>query len=188
VRVHVAFPVPAGIDDKFAARLVLVEMLGRRPRSWREKLGASYGMYARYEPRVGPGYIDIGGAVDAERGAEALRAVRQGLAELRGGEGFLQDFVRARRAVLEERLADAATSVFLAFALEEMATFDLPTYFADDLASEIARLTPHQVLALMKSELDLSRETIVCEGTRAAIEATFAGAGVASPKIIVAAP
>jgi predicted Zn-dependent peptidase len=86
--------------------------------------------------------------------------------------------VRARRAVLEERLADAGDSASLALALAEIAAFDLPPGFADDLARRVARLGPRDVMALVRAELDPAREVIVCEGTRAALEKTFAGAGI----------
>jgi zinc protease len=178
VHVHVAFPAPPGIDDAYAARLVLVEMLDRRAAEVRERLGASYGVRARYRTQVGPGTIDIGGAVDGERGAEALLALRESLAALRAGDKFLEDFVLARRAVLEERLADAGDSASLALALAEIAAFDLPPGFADDLARRVARLGPRDVMALVRSELDPAREVIVCEGTRAALAKTFAGAGI----------
>jgi zinc protease len=120
--------------------------------------------------------------------AEALAALRQGLADLRAGDGFLEEFVRARRAVLEERLADAGDSAFLAFALDEIATFDLPPSFADELVARIARLTPSEVLILLQTELDPGRETLVCEGSAAALGKTFTGAGIPQPRVIDASP
>src|SRR5262249_45141477 len=60
VQLLLAYPAPAGRDASYPARLVLSEMLNRRVAAVREKLGASYGVYARYEPQRGPGLYVVG--------------------------------------------------------------------------------------------------------------------------------
>ena len=48
LRVIIAYPAPAGVDDHAAARAVLAEMLNLRVGSIRFKLGSTYGVYARH--------------------------------------------------------------------------------------------------------------------------------------------
>jgi predicted Zn-dependent peptidase len=130
--------------------------------------------------------IEIAGAVDAERGGAALADIRRAIDELRRGEGFLEDFVRARREALEETVINANDSLSLASRLALIARFDLPPTFFDDHVAALAALTPQNVLALARRELDPALQVLVVEGERAAIEAAFAGAKIASDRMVEA--
>lgn len=184
VQVHIAYPAPAGYDAGFAARRVLIEMLDRRVASVRERLGAAYAVNAMYRPTVGPSMFAVAGAVDAARAGEALAAMRGAVDELRRGDGFLEDFVRARAAVVAHLVANANDSRSLAATLTRVATHKLAPEFPDELAHQVAKLSPRDVLALARKELDPQLETIVCEGPRAALTAMFARAKVGAAKIV----
>jgi predicted Zn-dependent peptidase len=183
VQVRVAWAMPAGRGDGYAERLVLAEMLNRRVAAVRERLGASYGVYVSYEPAVGPGILSAGGSVDAARAGLALAAIRGAIDEVRRGDGFLDDFVRARAAVLGHLLANASDSWSLAERLSTLATFGLPADHYDELARRIARLTPKDVLGVARKDLDPAAEVIVAEGAKRALEGMFADAKL-TPKVV----
>jgi zinc protease len=178
VQVRIAYPAPSGRDPAYAARLVLAEMLTRRVAAVRERLGASYGVYARYVPRVGPGLYLITGAIDAERAGAALAEIRASLDGLRHADGFLDDFVRARRQVLLHLVAHASDSASLADELVEMAELNLPPDAAGKLRREVGALSPRDVIQLVNTELRPAREIVVGVGARAALEEMFTGAGL----------
>jgi hypothetical protein len=96
VDVAILYPSPAGMSGEQAARLVVTEMLNDQMWGIRAKLGATYGTYARREARLGASEYHLGGAVDAPRAGEALRAMRDGIDALRNGTDF--DVARAARS------------------------------------------------------------------------------------------
>jgi zinc protease len=178
VQVRIAYPAPPGHDASHAARLVLAEMLTRRVAAVREKLGASYGVYARYVPRVGPGMYLIAGGLDAERAPEALAEIRGAVDGLRRADGFLEDFVRARRRVLERLLAHADDSASLATELVQNAELGLPPEAADQLRRDVGALGPRDVIKLVNTELAPDGEVIIGVGPHKDLERMFGGAGL----------
>jgi predicted Zn-dependent peptidase len=181
VGVLMAYPTPVGIGESYAARRVMIEMVEARMSVVREVLGASYGINASVSTRRGPGMVFVSGDVDAPRAGQALAAMREALQSLRDGdEGFDADFVLARRQVVQRLLADTADSASVARELAFIARHGLPADFYDDLAREVAALTPDDVHALIADELAPNRETIVCSGERETVENAFAAAGITS--------
>jgi len=178
LQIGIAYPSAKGIDADQASRLVLARIISHRVDAVRGKLGASYGVSASYTRNVGPSVYEIQGAVDAERGAEALTAIRGSLDALRRGEGFLEDFVRARRAVLHDLLVDPNDSGSLAAELVEMAEFGEPPTGIDDLRRAVGTLTPKAVLALVNSELRPQAETLVAVGPHAKVQKMLEGADI----------
>jgi hypothetical protein len=61
----------------------------------------------------------ISGQLDAKRAGESLVAIPSWLRDLKHGEHLVGDFVRARRAVLRQRVADDASPAELAFRVLE---------------------------------------------------------------------
>jgi zinc protease len=177
LEVRVGYPVPGGIDDGYAARLVLVEILDRRVASVRERLGAAYALTASYAPVSGPGVIRVSGSVDAARAPEALSALRAQIDAIRNADGFLDDFVRARSAVLARELYDGSDSLTRNQQLTRLARFDLPPSFGAGLAGRIAELTPKEVLELARRELDPEHEVLVCAGAPPALERALEATG-----------
>jgi zinc protease len=178
VQVRLAFPTPAAGSGgaEHAARLILAQMLTQRVEAVREKLGASYGVYARYARRLGPSSIEIGGGLDAARAAEALGLIRAEVDGLRRGEHFLEDFVLARRRVVEALLVASNDSQSLAGALAELAAYRLPPAALDELRRAAASALPPAVLKLVNADLRPDNEVIVAVGPRAQVQAMFAGA------------
>lgn len=179
VGVTMMYPTSVGIDERYAAREVLVEMIEARTAVVREVLGASYGIHATASVGRGPGMLVVSGDVDAARAGEAMAAMRDALQALRDGdEAFDADFVLARRLVVQRLLADTADSASVARELAFIARHGLPADFHDDVARRVAALTPDDIRALIAEELAPENETILCTGDRDTVANAFAAAGI----------
>ena len=191
VTVTVAYPAPAGIDGQDAARRVLSEMLNIRASDVRFKLGSTYGLYMTRSTHIGPGaYVlaggaVIGGTIDAERAGESIKALRDGFNALRAGDHFNEDFVRARRHVLNQLLATSTVTTELAGRLSQVAEFGLQPSYYDTLLQQVAAVSPAQVKMLLQSELDPANEVVVVLGDKDHLDKAFAGAGITDVKIVV---
>lgn len=184
VDVAILYPLPAGISGQQAARMVLTEMLNDRMWEVRGRLGASYGAYARRDTRLGPSAYRLGGAVDAPRAGEALRAMRDGIDALRRGEDFDVAFVRARRKVIQQLLGESTMSAELAARLSQIARFGLDPDYYNTVLRHAGAVSPAQVKDLLARELDPSREVVVTLGDRASVTKAFADAGIAGAKLV----
>ena len=191
VTVTVAYPAPAGIDGQEAARQVLANILNQRAEDMRFKLGSTYGLYFGRQAKTGPtGYIlrggaVVGGTIDAERGGETLKALRASIDSLRQGDNdFDEQFVRARRQIIQHLLGQSTVTFELAARLAHIAEFNLDTNYYNTLLQQVAAVSPAQVRALIKTELDPNNEVVVVLGDKAHVEKTFGDAGINQVKII----
>lgn len=183
--VTIAYPGPAGIDAGQATRLILTELINIRLADVRQKLGASYGVYSRWQPSIGPTRYTMGGDVDIRRAGEALSAMRAGIAEVRTGyEGFEADFVHARRKVIQRLLGQTSASEAVARRLDVLARYDLPTDHDNKLLRRVAVTRPIQVAALAQKELRPDREVIVCTADRDTLSQVFAQAGLEGARLV----
>ncbi len=187
----IAYPSVSGVDGQEGARRVLAEMLDERAENVRFKRGSTYGLYFRRQTHIGPGaYILVGGArlggtMDAERAGESIKAIRDSLDDLRKGDDeFDEDFVRARRTLISKLLGESTVTSELARSLGFISEYNLDGNFFNSLVQEIAAVSPAQIRALIKTELDPNNEVVVILGDRAHVEKTFADAGIKDVKII----
>jgi hypothetical protein len=171
--VAILYPSPAGISGQQAARLVLTAMLNDQMSSVRTRLGATYGSYARRDARLGASAYHLGGAVDAPRAGEAIRAMRDGIDALRHGTDFDVMFVRARRKVIQRLLGESTLSAELASRLGQIARL-----------RQAAALSTAQVKELLARELDPRGEVVVTRGDRAAVTKAYADAGITDVKLV----
>ena len=184
VDVAILYPSPAGIDGQQAARMVLTGMLNDRMWDIRAKLGATYGTYARRDTRLGPSVYDLGGAVDAPRTGEAIKAMRDGLDSLRKGTDFDVAFVRSRRKVIQQLLGESTMSAELAGRLGQIARYHLDPGYYNSLLQQVAAVSLAQIKDLIAGELDPSNEVVVLLGDRASLTKAFADAGIQDVKLI----
>ena len=187
----IAYPSPAGVDGQEGARRVLAEMLDERAENVRFKRGSTYGLYFRRQQHVGPsaymlvGGARLGGTMDAERAGESIKAIRDSLDDLRKGDAdWDQDFVRARRTLISKLLGESTVTEELAGRLGYISEFNLDGNFYNTVLQEIAAVSPAQIRALIKTELDPNNEVVVLLGDKAHVEKTFADAGIKDVKII----
>lgn len=184
VQIAIGYPAPAGIDAEQPARLVLAEMLSGLAGEIRTELGATYGLFAGRQTKLGPSIYHMGGGVDAQRAGESLRAIRAKLARLRAGEGFDLDFARARRVVLQRLLGQSTESAAVASRLLQIALYGLAPDYHEKLVRYVATVTPAQVRALIERELRPEREVLVVLGDKATLARTFAEAGIAAVEYV----
>jgi zinc protease len=191
VTVTIGYPAPAGIDGQEAARRVMSDMMNTRAENVRFKLGSTYGLYFFRQPKAGPtayilgGGAEVGGTIDAERAGESIKALRESIDALRSGDAeFDEDFVRARRKLLGTLLGESTVTFELAQRLIAIAQFGLDTNYYNTLLQQIAAVSPAQIRALLKTELDPNNEVIVVLADRAHLEKTFRDAGIKDVKIV----
>lgn len=184
MEISIAYPAPAGIDDKAAARLVLQTMLNERMGALRHELGSTYGVYARKSTSVGPSMYQMGGTVDGARAGESLAAMRAGIDKLRAGEKFEEDFVKARRTIVQKLLGQSTVSGEVAARLAQIEKYDLPDDYYTQFLQKVATVTPAEVKALLDQELRPELEVVVCMADRETLEAAFAEAGLNNVKLV----
>jgi zinc protease len=185
VDVEILYPSPAGISGLQAARMVLTAMLNERMAAIRQRLGATYGTRASRDARLGASAYDLGGAVDGPRAGEALKAMREGIDELRkGGADFDVAFVHARRKLVQQLLGESTMSATLAARLGLIARFGLDPGYYKSLLGQAAAVSPVQVKDLMARELDPATEVVVLLGDRPSVTKAFADAGLQDIKLV----
>jgi len=184
VDVAILYPSPAGISGQQAARMVVTEMLNAQMGGIRARLGATYGTYARRTAGLAASAYRLGGAVDAPRAGEAIRAMRDGIDALRNGTDFDVAFVRARRKVIQELLGESTLSTELATRLGQIARFGLDPSYDNTLLRQTAALSTAQVKDLLARELDPRGEVVVTLGDRASVTRAFADAGIQGVKLV----
>ena len=191
VTVTVAYPSPGGVDGQEGARRVLAEMMDIRAQNMRFKLGSTYGLYFGRQDHVGPtGYIlrggaIIGGTIDAERAGETIKALRESLDGLRTNDAdWDEDFVRARRKLIETLLGESTVTAELAQRLIFVSQYNLTPNYYNQLLQQIAAVSPAQVRALIKQELDPNNEVVVVLADQAHLDKTFQDAGITDVKIV----
>jgi predicted Zn-dependent peptidase len=81
-------------------------------------------------------------------------------------------------------LGESTVTQELAGKLGYIAQYNLDGNYYNTLLQEIAAVSPAQIRALIKSELDPNNEVIVVLGDKAHVEKTFADAGIKDVKII----
>lgn len=184
INLAIAYPTPVGVDSNYAARRVLAAMLDDAAASVRDELGASYGVSAHYLVKRGPGMFLVSGDVDAHRAGAALKLLRARIAGLAaGGDDVARSFVRARRQVVSQLLAEPTTASGEAFelAFEEAHPMDGAGYRG--LAVRVAHLTLADLQPLLQGELAAARQRVILTGDRDLVSAAFAEAGL-SPTVV----
>jgi len=184
LNVRIAYPAPAGVDGQEGARQVLSEMMNTRVAEVRFKLGSTYGVYAARPSRKGPTAYVVLGTVDAERAGESIKAMRDGVDMLRRGENFDVDFVRARRKIMSRLLSESTVTSELASRLGNIAQFNLDASYYNTLLQQVAAVSPAQMRALIKSELDPNTEVIVVLGDKKHLDKAFSDAAIRDVKIV----
>jgi hypothetical protein len=91
--------------------------------------------------------------------------------------------VRARRRVIEQRIAGAAGSLALVFRGAWLDRHGRPLGYEDDVVRAVATLTPAQVLKLAAAERPAEREVVVTLGDGDHLRRAFAEAGLAGATI-----
>jgi zinc protease len=158
----IAFPLAEAYGDDHAALMVLAAMLNEEVGAVRQKLGASYGVYAALD--TGRPHVRIGGALDSAKSGEGSAAIFAAIQSLRDGEDFDRRFAFARRAVLKEMLNAQADSELLAERLADAVRNGRSYDYFQELARKVATLEPKAVKAQIAKVLVASRSVTLVQG------------------------
>jgi zinc protease len=187
MEIVIAYPAPGGLSGQDAVRRVVVEMLRDSAEHARSELGATYGAQVRRDARRGPSRYELRAAVDATRAGQALKQLRDGVAELRAptdSARFDAVFARARRKVVQRLIDENSASRDLAERLATIAEFDLPADYYNTLVHQVAALSRAQVKAVLATDLAAAGESVVLTADRATLTAAFAAAGIDHPQLV----
>jgi zinc protease len=160
--VQIGYPLAEAYGDDHAALQVMASMLNHGVESVRQKLGASYGIYARLDTER-PG-IFVGGALDSTRAGLGLQTIRAAIQELRDGKDFDRQFAFARRNVLTSMINAQADPQLLAGNLAQAVRHGRSYEYFQDLARRIATLKPEQVKAQIDRVLRDERSVTMVRG------------------------
>ncbi len=167
----------SGVDAHHAARQVLQRILDAELRELREHQAVTYGMYASHQARRGPGEWRLGGSADAARAASAITFILDRLhAMRRDPRSYRNDFVVARRALVQELMTGGSSAAEVAGNLSLIAEHALPDDYFDRLLEEAARVTPDQVHRLLLDEIDPARLAIGAFGPPPAVDRVLTAA------------
>jgi zinc protease len=158
----IAFPLAEAYGDDHAALMVMASMLNEEVGAVRQKLGASYGVYAALD--TGRPHIRIGGALDSAKAGEGSAAILAAIQSLRDGEDFDRRFAFARRAVLKDMLNAQADSELLAERLADAVRNGRSYDYFQELARKVATLEPKAVKARIDDVLVASRSVMLVQG------------------------
>jgi predicted Zn-dependent peptidase len=164
----IGFPLAEAYGDDHAALLVLASMLNEEVSAVRQKLGASYGVYARLDTERP--HIAIGGALDSGKAGEGSAAIFAAIQSLRDGEDFDRRFAFARRTVLKDMLNAQADSQLLAGRLAEAVRNGRSYDYFQELARRVATLEPKTVKAQIDEVLAPTRSVVLVQGPAAGVK------------------
>ena len=180
--VRIAYPLAQVYGDDHAALLVMTEMLNHELANVRQKLGASYGVYALLDadqPR-----LEVWGVLDSVRSDEGLAAMLAAMQRMREGEDFDRLFAFARRNVLRGMLNQQGDPELLAGQLAQAVRAGRSYDYFRELASSVATLKPKAVKGQIAKVLRDETSVMLLQGPgEGIVKATMAN-GIKDPKVL----
>jgi zinc protease len=174
--VQLRVALPAGPEPR-AQQLVAAAMLAAIAHDVRFKLGASYTFDAQLAESRLASYYMLGGWVDATRATDAVRLVRDRIAELRARRDVAASaFAVARNHVLAQLRSRVGSASSIAARIERDIELVRPPMSDVDTARAVDALTVDD-LATTLAALDLARATVLMRGPQGDMERAFAVLG-----------
>ena len=181
--IRIFYPGPVGYDDDMGLRMLGSGMLSDRMSRMRTQLGSTYGIGAQWSPRLGPSSYAMGGIIESARAPESLKFMRDAVTDLVAGNNFDVDFVRARRVLMKQLLSQSTATGSIMGNLQYIVNSKRPLDGRWKLIKQIATAKPADVLAILKADLDPSKEVIAIMADKATIEKTFESIGATDVKM-----
>ena len=175
----ITYPLAEAYGEDHAALMVMASMLNFRVSAVRQKLGASYGVYARLD--AGRPSVVVGGSIDSARGPEGLAAIKEAIKGLSGSADFNKEFAFARRSVLRNMLNAQGDPELLAGQLAQAVQNGRSYDYFRDLARKVATLTPAQVKKQIKRVIVDERSVTLVQGPADGIQAVMDSQKVTNP-------
>jgi len=184
VRVAIAFTTRSGYGKGHAARLVLGQVLRQRVGKLRSTLGSTYGINVGESINKGPGLLSIGGAIDNSRAVQTFKALRKAIDDVRSGKQLAEAFLRARRKILQQILANSVNSRSVANELQFLTVNGLGASYYSKLATRISKLRLADIQRLIREEMAPTKEVIVGQGVEKTVSEMFRAAGITGARVI----
>ncbi|MCP4443819.1 MAG: insulinase family protein [Myxococcales bacterium] len=181
--IRIFYPGPVGYDDDQGLRMLGSAMLHDRMSRMRTQLGSTYGIGAQWSPRLGPSSYGMGGIIESARAPESLKFMRDAVTDLVAGNNFDVDFVRARRVLMKQLLSQSTATDSIMRNLQQIVNSKRPLDARWKLIKQIATAKPADVLAILKTDLNPSKEIIAIMADKATIEKTFEFIGATDVKL-----
>lgn len=167
--IRMGYPLREVYGDDHAALLVMAGMLNYMVGAVRQKLGASYGVYARVDSDR-PG-IQIGGSLDSARAGEGYAAIRAAIDEIRKeGPEFDRLFAYARRSTLHTMIGQQGDPEALAGQLAQAIRNGRSYDYFQELSRRVATLEPDDVRKLVDKVLIDDKSVTLVQGPQAGID------------------
>ncbi len=173
-----------GGSEERAARAVLVQLLRQRMQRLRTQLASTYTTGAILSREFGQETLFVDGDFNPARADEMFKGVVAELDHITGGEGFDEDFVRARRAALHSALSANGDTTRLSAALSRLAADALPISALDTDAEDIAKLTPDALRQVIARDLHLATAAVLVEAPKTMPGETLKLFGGAAPRVV----
>ncbi|MDX2086580.1 MAG: insulinase family protein [Kofleriaceae bacterium] len=171
--VQLRVALPAGPQPR-AQQLVAAAMLASIAHDVRFQLGASYTFDAQLQEARLVNFYMLGGWVDAARASDAVRLVRDRIAELRANpEVAARAFTSARTHVLAQLRSRVGSASSIAARVERDIELVRPPMADLDTARDVEALASAD-LADTIATLDLARATVLMSGPPKELEQAFA--------------
>lgn len=180
--VRIAYPLAQVYGDDHAALLVMTEMLNHELANVRQKLGASYGVYARLDPDRPR--VEVWGVLDSVRSDEGLAAMLAAMDRLRTGEDFDRLFAFARRNVLRGMLNQQGDPELLAGQLAQAVRAGRSYDYFRELARQVATLKPKAVKTQVAKVLRAETSVMLLQGPGDGIVKATMANGIKNPKVL----
>ena len=184
LRVMFAYRLDPYTAQDAAALRVARTIIELRARLVRDRLGASYGVEVSLSLMGDDPMLVVSTRVSLSAAPKAVVELTRELDALRADSDIREDFVRARRRVLERLLITSADSESIADELELAVRFDLGWDYSNELLRSVAGVTHPQVRTALANALRPERATRLLVGPRQNIEATLEAVGASEVRWI----
>jgi predicted Zn-dependent peptidase len=156
------------LDDRYAARLVLANMLG-------SIMASGSGHYTQHDLAGGFEYV---GNFEPAKAAAAVDAFRAGIdAIVYGWPRYLAAFESARSRIARSMWGSTQSATGWEAQLQYAVSLGRDLVWLRDLAPRITRVTYDDIVAIARAELQLDRANIVVSGPHDAVDATCKALG-----------
>ena len=166
--IRIGYPLREVYGDDHAALIVMAGMLNYLVGVVRQKLGASYGVYAALDSGR-PG-LRVGGSLDSARAGEGLKAIKDAVANMRDGEDFDRLFAFARREALHNMINQQGDPEALAGQLAQAIRNGRSYDYFQELSRRIAKLKPEDVKKMIDKTLIDEKSVTLIQGPQSGID------------------
>jgi zinc protease len=178
LRVLFTYRIDRGSFEDGAATRVAQTIVELRARLVRDRLGAAYGVGVSLSSLSDDWLLVVSTNVSLSAAPQTLRELDAELQALRTGTDVRDDFVRARRRVLEELLITSSDSRSIADELEIAVRNELAWDYPNEMLRAVAEVTHDRAKRALADTLQPERATRMLVGPKATVQAAYEALGI----------